>query len=141
MVYNSKGQTKMMQICRAFANWKTWLTELLIKTCFFAKILSSKRMSSYIWVNVAYFYWDLYEVKCVTTSRWYSLLCKKQWDNHPSMRREETLQLSCFCKLSIVLSIFQNIVFWRLDSVSIFKYNLLCWAQSIELVPIFGHLY
>jgi hypothetical protein len=27
----------------------------------------------------------------------------------------------------------------RLDSVSVFRWNLLSWAQSIELVPICGH--
>jgi hypothetical protein len=29
-------------------------------------------------------------------------------------------------------------MFWRLDYVSVFKWNLLSWAQSIELVPISG---
>lgn len=29
--------------------------------------------------------------------------------------------------------------FWRLDSLSIFRLNLLSWAQSTEIVPISGH--
>jgi hypothetical protein len=28
--------------------------------------------------------------------------------------------------------------FWRLDSASVFRWNLFSWAQSIELVPITG---
>jgi hypothetical protein len=31
--------------------------------------------------------------------------------------------------------------FWRLESVSVFRWNLLSWAQSIELVPISEHLH
>jgi hypothetical protein len=31
-----------------------------------------------------------------------------------------------------------DITFRRLDSVSVFRWNILNWAQSIELVPIFG---
>jgi hypothetical protein len=54
------------------------------------------------------------------------------------------VHILCFWKLSIVLSlskntvlfIFQNTTFRRLDSVSIFRQNLLSWAQSTELVPI-----
>jgi hypothetical protein len=32
----------------------------------------------------------------------------------------------------------QNTMFRRLDSVSVFRYNLLSWAQSVELAPISG---
>jgi hypothetical protein len=32
-------------------------------------------------------------------------------------------------------------MFWRLDSVSIFRQNLLNWAQLTELVPISEHLH
>jgi hypothetical protein len=32
----------------------------------------------------------------------------------------------------------QNTTFRRLDSVSVFRWNLLSWVQSIELVPISG---
>jgi hypothetical protein len=31
--------------------------------------------------------------------------------------------------------------FRRLDSVSVFRWNLLSWAEPIELVPISGHQY
>jgi hypothetical protein len=31
--------------------------------------------------------------------------------------------------------------FRRLDSVSVFRWNLLTWAQSIELVPVSRHLH
>jgi hypothetical protein len=34
----------------------------------------------------------------------------------------------------------KQITFRRLDSISFFRKNLLSWAQSIELVPISGHL-
>jgi hypothetical protein len=34
-----------------------------------------------------------------------------------------------------------NTAFRRLDSVSVFRWNLLSWVQSIELVPISGHLH
>jgi hypothetical protein len=33
----------------------------------------------------------------------------------------------------------KHIAYRRLDSVSVFRWNLLCWAQWIELVPISGH--
>jgi hypothetical protein len=33
----------------------------------------------------------------------------------------------------------KHIKFWRLDFVFDFKWNLLSWAQSIELVPVSGH--
>jgi hypothetical protein len=33
----------------------------------------------------------------------------------------------------------QYTTFRRLDSVSVFRWNLLIWAQSVELVPISGH--
>jgi hypothetical protein len=33
----------------------------------------------------------------------------------------------------------QNITFWRLNSVSLFRWNLLSWAEPIELLPISGH--
>jgi hypothetical protein len=32
----------------------------------------------------------------------------------------------------------KSITFRRLDSVSVFRWHLLSWAQSIELVPISG---
>jgi hypothetical protein len=32
-----------------------------------------------------------------------------------------------------------NTMFQRLDSVSVFKWNLFSWVQSIEVVPISGH--
>jgi hypothetical protein len=32
----------------------------------------------------------------------------------------------------------ENTAFQRLDSVSVFKYNLLSWAQETELAPISG---
>jgi hypothetical protein len=38
---------------------------------------------------------------------------------------------SCFC--------LKSTKFRRLDSVSVFRWNLLSWSQSIELVPISGH--
>jgi hypothetical protein len=43
-----------------------------------------------------------------------------------------------FWTLSIVLFIFQNTEFRRLDSVSVFRLNQLSYAQSIELVPLSG---
>jgi hypothetical protein len=46
------------------------------------------------------------------------------------------VQILCFWTSSIVLFIFQNTTFQRLDSVFVFRLNLLSWAQSIELVPI-----
>jgi hypothetical protein len=59
------------------------------------------------------------------------------------------LQILCCWTLSLVLSlsknpvlfIFQNTTFRRLDSVSIFRQNLLSSTQSIELVHISGHLH
>jgi hypothetical protein len=30
-------------------------------------------------------------------------------------------------------------MFWRLESASVFRWDLLSWAQPIELVPISGH--
>jgi hypothetical protein len=56
------------------------------------------------------------------------------------------VQIFCCWTLSVILSlskntvllIFQNTTFRRLDSVSVFRLNLLSWAQSIELVPISG---
>jgi hypothetical protein len=42
--------------------------------------------------------------------------------------------------LKSVLFIFQNTAFWILDSVSVFRYNLLSWAQMIELVPVSGQI-
>jgi hypothetical protein len=36
---------------------------------------------------------------------------------------------------------FKNTAFRRLGSISVFRQNLLSWAQSIELVPISGRLY
>jgi hypothetical protein len=54
-------------------------------------------------------------------------------------------EMLCFWTLFIALSlsktvpfIFQNITFQKLDSVSIFRWNLLTWAQSIERLPISG---
>jgi hypothetical protein len=35
--------------------------------------------------------------------------------------------------------LFQNTEFRRLDSVSVFKWNLLSWAQSIKISPVSGH--
>jgi hypothetical protein len=43
--------------------------------------------------------------------------------------------------LSIILFLFKNTMFRRLDSISIFRWNILSWAQLTELVPISGHLY
>jgi hypothetical protein len=37
--------------------------------------------------------------------------------------------------------LYLNTTFRRLDSVSVFRWSLLSWAKSIELVPIAGHLY
>lgn len=42
----------------------------------------------------------------------------------------------CFWTLYIILFLFKNTSFQRLDSVSIFRWNVLTWAQSVELVPI-----
>jgi hypothetical protein len=39
---------------------------------------------------------------------------------------------------TVVLFLFKYTAFRRLDSVSVFRYNLLSWAQSIKLVPISG---
>jgi hypothetical protein len=44
-------------------------------------------------------------------------------------------QILCFWTSSIVLPFMQNAAFQRLPSVSIFRRNLLRWAQSIDLVP------
>jgi hypothetical protein len=43
------------------------------------------------------------------------------------------VQILCFCISSIVLFVFQNTTFRRLDYVSVFRQNLLSWAQSIEI--------
>jgi hypothetical protein len=43
------------------------------------------------------------------------------------------IQLLCFWTLSIVLFLFKT-TFQRLNSVSVFKWNLLSWAELIELV-------
>jgi hypothetical protein len=55
-------------------------------------------------------------------------------------QRSSIIQILCFWTLSIFLSlskntvlfIFQNTAFRRLDYVSVFRYNLLSFAQSIE---------
>jgi hypothetical protein len=39
----------------------------------------------------------------------------------------------------IFLFYLRRAAFWKLDSITVFRWNLLIWAQSIELVPIFGH--
>jgi hypothetical protein len=36
----------------------------------------------------------------------------------------------------IILFLFKNTTFQRLDSVIVFRWNLLCCAQSVELVPV-----
>jgi hypothetical protein len=46
-----------------------------------------------------------------------------------------------FRTLSIVLFLFKNTTFRRLDSVSVFRWNLLSWVQSVELILISGPLY
>jgi hypothetical protein len=50
------------------------------------------------------------------------------------------VQVLCVLTLSLskttVLFIFQNTTFRRLNSVSVFRWNLLSWAQSIEPVHI-----
>jgi hypothetical protein len=60
----------------------------------------------------------------------------------------KTVKILCRWTIFIVLSLSKNTVlfifqneFRILDSVSVFRWNLLSWAQSIELVPISGHLY
>jgi hypothetical protein len=40
----------------------------------------------------------------------------------------------------MVLILFKNKTFRILDSISVFKYNFVSWAQSIELVSISGVL-
>jgi hypothetical protein len=45
----------------------------------------------------------------------------------------------CFWALSIALLLFTTYV-WRLDSTSVFRWNIDSWVHSIELVPISGHL-
>jgi hypothetical protein len=49
-------------------------------------------------------------------------------------------QLSRFhlkTETEVIVQIYlKHTTFWRLDSVSVFRLNLLSWAQSIELVPI-----
>jgi hypothetical protein len=47
------------------------------------------------------------------------------------------IQLLCFWALSIILFIEKT--HWKLDSVSIFRWNLLSKAQLIELLPTSGH--
>jgi hypothetical protein len=50
-------------------------------------------------------------------------------------------QILCFWTLSIVLFLFKtHSVSETVDSVSVFRWNLLSWGQSIELVPISRHL-
>jgi hypothetical protein len=58
------------------------------------------------------------------------------------------LLILCFWTLSTVLFYLKTpfcsylkTMFRRLDSVTFFRWNLLSWAQSIELVPISGHIY
>jgi hypothetical protein len=41
-------------------------------------------------------------------------------------------------RLSLIKKFNKNTTFRGLESVSLFRYKLLCWAQSTELVPIFG---
>jgi hypothetical protein len=49
------------------------------------------------------------------------------------------VQVLCFLTLSSVLFLLEHTVFQRLDSVSVFRWNLLSWTQSIELAPISGN--
>jgi hypothetical protein len=49
-----------------------------------------------------------------------------------------TLYIVLCVSKNTVLVIFQNITFRRLDSISVFRENLLSRAKSIELVPISG---
>jgi hypothetical protein len=51
------------------------------------------------------------------------------------------LQLFCFWTLTIVLFLFIHTVFRRLDSGCIFMWNLLSWAQSIQLVSEMGNVW
>jgi hypothetical protein len=44
-----------------------------------------------------------------------------------------TLHIVLFLSKNAILFIFQNTTFRKLDSVSVFRWNLLSWAQSIEL--------
>jgi hypothetical protein len=50
------------------------------------------------------------------------------------------IQILYFWTLSIVLLYLKHTTFQRLDSVAVFRWNLLSRAQSIELVRISGHL-
>jgi hypothetical protein len=43
-----------------------------------------------------------------------------------------------FLDINIVLFLFKYVTFRRLDSVSVFKWNLLSWTQSTDLVLISG---
>jgi hypothetical protein len=50
------------------------------------------------------------------------------------------IKLLCFWILSITLSLFKRLsVSRKLDSVSIFRWDLLSWSQSIEIFLISGH--
>jgi hypothetical protein len=51
-----------------------------------------------------------------------------------------TLYIVLSLSENTILFILQNIAFRRLDSVSVFRQNLLGWTQSIELVPISGSI-
>jgi hypothetical protein len=43
------------------------------------------------------------------------------------------IQLLRYWTLPTILFYLKHTKFWRLDSVSVFRWNLLSWAQSIEL--------
>jgi hypothetical protein len=64
------------------------------------------------------------------------------WDvtSYSLVDRYQHFRQICCWPLSTGLFIFQNTTFQRLHSVSVFRYNLLSWAQLIELAPISRHL-
>jgi hypothetical protein len=44
------------------------------------------------------------------------------------------VKITNFLDIILYPNLIKNMMFWRLESVSIFRQYLLCWAQLIELV-------
>jgi hypothetical protein len=55
------------------------------------------------------------------------------------LRRADQAYLTYHWALSIILFYLKRTTFRRLDSVSVFRWSIFIWAQSIELVRISGH--
>jgi hypothetical protein len=112
------------------------LSGLLPHSAYFSTIITEGACSPKILLSVNQ------TTSCHNHRRWYSSYLP--WEPQISHglnvfcnRDGILIQLSRFWTLSIVLFLFKT-TFWWLDSVPVFRWNLLSWAQSIDLVPVTG---